>query len=698
MNAFLLTALVTVSLNANGVIRAHSVDKSAPDFVVEAIAGENAVQLPPGQWFLTPAAPGRWGESVLVTNDTHEVSLKLLPATTLHAQIKLPDRGRVNEVSVHLQTIDAVDLSHAETRVVNCPIARDRIDCAVPAGVQDLVFRIPGYTSLYRWNQALAAPAADIGVLAFKRGATFSGRVESPLKNVAIDVELTPSSRADENDAYRARKSVAKLVTHPNARGTFVFNVTPGRYVVRASSGKLVSEEREVTVTEGREIVLREPLRLEPKRSVTINIQPPLDPWQQHWRAKLIRKNPNGVTLNERFATVPESGIVKFDDALPGWYEVSVHRSNIDTWFSTSFDVDRDVDIAAPITFTRVRGIVRLGDQPLAARVTFANNAGLHLPVKTRADGTFLTLLPSIDGDRWPIVAVDAPRVSRVFHDVALEGADTPEALVELRLKANSLRANVVDETGVPVLNALVTFVAPTGEIKQVETNNGTATLDGLASGAYKLSALAKNAESEAPVTFDLPDDGDIHDATIVVGSVTTLRGEVRSSAGPIINASLFATPAQTAPPAIVSMPVDAVGEFQLEVPAATRDIVAAVSAPGFAFRMMRIPVTRDVIEVAMDQSGGTLVIDATDNAYVVHGGVALRSHIAAYLGHGHPAGKDAYEIPDVEPGVYSLCTLTEGEALMAAHPPDRCESGTLARGGTLTLKRSKPELKAALP
>ena len=190
---------------------------------------------------MTPSADGYWGETALVAMPSQRaaLSLQLVPATTIVGSVKLPRASSANELTVYLQSIDADDPTHPTTRALTCPIDHDRLTCNVPVGKYDLAFRIAGYVSVYRWGARLDGPRSDVGVLAFKRGSTFSGRVEfaqSSKTNPKIDVELSPASQTAENDAVRARKNASHLLTQPNARGFFSFNVIPGRYIVRATA------------------------------------------------------------------------------------------------------------------------------------------------------------------------------------------------------------------------------------------------------------------------------------------------------------------------------------------------------------------------------------------------------------------------------------------------------------------------------
>jgi hypothetical protein len=679
--------------HGSAMIHARRVDGAAAERDFDVQDGKT-IALPSGQWFLSASATGYWSEPRLVTASPArpEVLLELEPATRVHAIVKLPRPAKASELTIHLQTFEA----QPRTRSVVCAIAGERLDCDVPAGRQDLVFRIAGYSSVFRWGETLDRPRADLGTLTFRRGSTFSGRVEIPPgRDAKVDVILAPAGETPENDAFRARRSVARQNTRPNARGYFAFNVAPGRYVVHATAGDLISDEEEVTVVDGREAVLRDTLRLAPKRTLTINVHPAADPWNKTWKVTASRRNAAGIVIDQRTAETSPSGSVRLEGILPGTYSVSVHRSSLDEWFAARIEVDGDATLDVRIATTRVRGSVTLGKQPVAALITFFGENGMRLPVHSKADGTFLTLLPTVDGDKWHRVDVEctSPRVKRTLTDVALSGADSPEASLDIQLPSTSMEGIVVDgSSGEPAQNALVNIVTSDRDFKQIESADGTFAVAGLAPGRCKVAAATRFAESDAPIEVDLA-DGETKRVTITVDAITRLRGAVRSSFGNVATAGIFAIPAGSDPQVISAVPVTADGRFDVRLPPRTGEAVVTAAAPGFSFRMLRMPVPAGGgdSDIAVDQQGGTLIVEAEDarsplRPYLIHNGVALPANVVAYLSSARPLANARemmmFQISPIEAGAYSLCWMPRADV-----QSDRCASGTLARNGTLTLQ-----------
>jgi hypothetical protein len=175
---------------------------------------------------------------------------------------------------------------------------------------------------------------------------------------------------------------------------------------------------------------------------------------------------------------------------------------------------------------------------------------------------------------------------------------------------------------------------------------------------------------------------------------VQHLRGVIRSPDGPVIGAGLFATkPADLTRPLFLSR-VDQEGHFDFRFPAATSEVVVAINAPGFAFRLTRAQVSADEQTFGVEQNGGTLSVDTAPakpplRPYLMHNGAALLATSAVYIAGGtfeaNLSKRVKFTIPSVEPGPYSICWLAdEATAVSRIAPP--CIGGMLAPHGTLNL------------
>ncbi|HEX8029434.1 MAG TPA: hypothetical protein VF491_13265, partial [Vicinamibacterales bacterium] len=231
------------------------------------------------------------------------------------------------------------------------------------------------------------------------------------------------------------------------------------------------------------------------------------------------------------------------------------------------------------------------------------------------------------------------------------------------------------------------------------EMSDGTFTIHGLDAGRYSLTASSRERETEGPVVVDIQGESENrYDVVLKIAPASQFQGSVVSANGPAIGASVFIGPTNNAPSIVATIPVDTTGAFAFRVPPQTRDMLVAVAAPGFSFRMMRLPIPAAKLDLVVDQRGGMLSIEAPTaplRPYVIHNGAILSAFTVAYLARGrfltNPDERIHVEVPSAEEGVYTLCLLSKDEErgvrLGAPLPDPRCVSGALARHGVLKLK-----------
>jgi hypothetical protein len=153
-------------------------------------------------------------------------------------------------------------------------------------------------------------------------------------------------------------------------------------------------------------------------------------------------------------------------------------------------------------------------------------------------------------------------------------------------------------------------------------------------------------------------------------------------------------------------------GRFEVKVPSGTTELGLAVEAQGYALKMTRMPISRnnessDANTVTLDTSGGMLVLnlrpprhlaDSSVTPYLVHDGTieAVGTLVSWGTNQADPNGNRSAVLQTIEPGVYSLCLVmdpTELSALWLGAPPsNRCRTGSVEQGETLTL--SSPQLE----
>jgi hypothetical protein len=708
---YVLGSVLPINLHRHGASGASSGTLTAqnvvdPDRTLTFSLPASSIALAPGDWFLSAHLDGDWSEPrlVSVTGDAQAIDLDTFPLAKLTARVALKSGKVPRAMKVYFQRVSAGDLAAPAEGNVTCEIAKGVASCGLPAGDFDLVFRIPGYVSRYRWNTSLKPQTQfDAGTLLFVTGSTLSGRVEGPqgrdVRLDRVDVVVRPAAIPGANDEQRHRNDAARIVVHPTRRGSFAFDLPAGQFTIQASYNDLISDEVSADVTQAHEALLRHPLQLEPQRSVSVRVHPPLDPWSKPWTIALAKEDETGHLQSERSLRTEPDGGCRFDHVLPGPHSVTVVRSSNQTWASQTFDVDRDITLNIDVKAVRVTGTLHLGSKPLEAMAMVRSAAtGASGFFRSKPDGTFLAALPLPEHDTFDEIEVRAtmPVLKRTLSDVHLQRRDGTAELT-LALPARSISGMVVDELNRPTPNAMVDVLSPDGSLQQVESLDGSFAVIGLEAGRYQVRAATENRESIDLQTIALGglDDAAV-DVVIPVAPLRHLRGVVRAADGPVMGAALFATRPGDRRPIILSR-VDPNGYFDIRFPAATTDVVVAINAPGFAFRLARTPLQDTDETFAVDQNGGTLSIDIAvaktgSRPYLMHNGAALPAIVVARVAEvpllANPLDRVRFQIASAEPGTYSLCWLTEGTSVPTGAP---CLSGVLAPHGTLTLADDTP-------
>jgi hypothetical protein len=262
----------------------------------------------------------------------------------------------------------------------------------------------------------------------------------------------------------------------------------------------------------------------------------------------------------------------------------------------------------------------------------------------------------------------------------------------------------VVDESGHPVFPALVNITDPAGNFQQIESKDGTFVVNGAAPGRHLVRAQTPDADTEQPFAVQVHDENDVSQyVRVVVEPRMYIEGFVRSSFGAVPGAAVFARPAFDDGGNIFTVRTDAEGHFRFPLPPRTHDVIVSVTAPGFAWRLMRLTPGPEPVNIRVEQLGGTLSIDAALNKdgmrpFLLHDGAAISAFGFAYLANGlftsDPAERLRFDVADVAPGEYSLCWLTGIEESVAP-PAGHCVSGFVVPQSHLALRFAANESAA---
>jgi hypothetical protein len=662
------------------------------------VPGLGGFDLPSGSWMIEVVVPGYWHppEVVHLKDRDETVDFKLWPAATIHGIVKV-SKGETMpaELSVRFQSPPSVAVSdRLPVTQIKCPIQNGAWSCEVPAGVLDLRFRARRFTTEFRWKFPVpAGQKVDLGTFVLRRGSSVIGNVQLAPRLKAVDPEtrviLQPRSFGAPSGDH-GRESMHVLAAGADDRGFFAIEgVPPGEYMILAQQKNLSSLPQPVRVLQDAEIELLDPLILYPPRSLTIHITPELDPGGHPWHIRLYAEaGPGGRVDVIADDSLSHEGAWQHDGLHGSRYTVNLQTASGANWLNQTIDLPNDSNVInLQIPLVKVRGTLKLGDRPLAAKIYFGGESGgTSVPLESDAEGAFSGVLPKRD-EPWSEVTVvgTLPAVKRTLRDVkVVPRPDSDEVTVDLVLPSTYVLGNVVDQEGRPVAHAIINVQTTAHEpfVQVFGADDGSFEINGLPSGAITLQASAYLQESN---TVDVTvAEGDTARVKLVLKSNSVLTGRVISSIGPVAGARVSVIPTDTTSLATIPVTTNANGEFACPMTGGTREIDFSVEAPGFAYKMFHLTVPEKGIDVPLDQAGGTLIVDAppfdgndpSSLPFLIHAG-ARRA--VPYV------GRPAFE--KTEHGYrIRIAMLERGEYRVCIGATDRCVGGFLAPLGELSL------------
>jgi hypothetical protein len=659
-------------------------------------------------WIVTALAAGYWSAPQAPTADG---ILDLWPSGTIRGEAFLREKGApaVGEVLLRFRTSPAEGSKSVSLQgSLTCPVKEGRWSCEVPAARLDFSVRVRGHVSQHRWGQVVPRGSTlSAGRMEFIPGASLIGWVETRDRAVSpamCQLSLRPLAVVPSSKQEAAAQHWVTLSTTPNERGFFQFEaVPPGKYVVFAAAPGLSPVQDTVIIVEGAEAALKGHLILSKAETLEVFLSPPQDPSGRSWHVLLYAQRADHFDI----AADSDAGL---DGSwrMPGLtsgesFRVNVKTSDGELWYadSESFTLQsppqrRLVELGVE----RVQGLVTLGKQPLAATLTFGAWHGLESTVvKSNETGRFEANLPRL-GDWKVLVDSHSPPVRRVVEvNVARSTSDSGNN-VEIRLPSDALEGEILDKEGNKVPKVLLTAARRLStEVIQKDVDGGTFRLEGLADGDYEVRAEAARMNSEEYVVTVSEHEVDPGFLQIILRPQRAVRGRITSPSGSGAIGGAVQRLSPGAVPGMLGAPTsaDADGRFSAYVSEALQEVCLAVFAPGFATRVVRLPVQDEEQQIPVVQDGGTLIINqpADPNAFLIRRPVLYKSGCVLFPGllrEKWNRGKDRTLITGagVEGGDYSVCMLSFAEMNgYAGGKPGfpSCVHGTLQPFGTLTLK-----------
>jgi hypothetical protein len=682
------------------------------------VSGEStSVQLPTGsEWEVSPDLPGFWGaRKPLLVGPPGQVTrlvLDLWPMGSISGIVRVEEKGKPLPRQVLVRTLAVPSFVRrvpAPKGALDCPVdERGHWSCSLPAASFDLVISAEGFIPHYRWSVPVP-PGKDLslGTLALQRGASVAGWVAvegGALEPGACVARLSPLVAGGPDPA--AALDVERKAAERGVGKDGFFQLTglaPGAYALEVRQPGYSSVRiAPVRVAAQAETFLEEPLVLRRLLDLSLEISPALD-WLGHpWKVQIFRQEENSGKPNPlafEGSAQPDGGLV-ISGQPSGRFGITVLDSLGNRLADSQVSLDGPDSPAQRIEIDLItlEGTVRLGQEPLPARLWFGGRSGaMSLQMESDSEGRFQGVLPR-EGDWMVDVESAEPRLrSRTRLDVRANRAG--KATAEIVLPDTRVFGTVVDPQGKPVPKADVFAMTERVELLETADAVGTFELRGLPEGAAWLTS-SDDKRGSRRILVDLLDGRPVGPIELRLQATRKQSGRVVSPRGAVAGAQV-AILASTPPEGGGFAQTDPDGSFEVEVPEATQRVVAIVAAPGFALKAFEAPVGAP-LSLAVSEDRGDLEIrlamkrdelvrrDLT--VQVFQNGLSLLSNILHRwsLDQGEPwvEGAPAIRIPGLAPGEYRIC-LVPVRLPLEGHPASagpECASGLLFRGETLAL------------
>ena len=691
----------------------------------EAQANGVVLDLSEGVWQLHASAPGYWsqgGEIAVPSPAPASIRLTLWPAGSLHGEIlmgggeALPDAFEVRLSATPAPAAGtAIQQAHGPIHAeLRCPVDRGTWSCVAPSGIFDLRLEAAGYVPRYEWAVKLKAEdSTDLGQTVLRREVSVFGRAvrkdgsdpPGPCRAI-LQPDLTRHGGPPDPETTPPNEKSFAVPLSP--RGYFqILGLQPGRHLLSVNC-PAASGFRELHIQPQAETRIDPPLPLE-ELTLDVSVIPNADPTGQPWRLTIDETAPRFRRIAHRI-TISADGRWTRRGLTAGNYHAVISSADGTSWMERYFNLGAGSGpLLLRLASLKVGGRVRLNMQPVRARLMFFNDAGGKTATFTSDDdGRFQGLLPVAangKGTSWTVEAhvVQPPVTRRLLNVQVAVAGGAGLTWLDLDFPTVAVRGSVVSQEGQPQAGAHVTFEDSSGARTTTSTDDaGNFQISELQPGKYTAVAGSPEGVSDRmPIEVS---EGRESELKLVLTPSERATFYVVSNGVPVADAAVQVWIRPGVPREFVR--TDADGRFEVKVPPGTTEVGLTVGAPGYALKLLRMPISndndapQDMRTIVLDESGGKLVLnfhppgrtlDAFSPLYLVHNGAIQDARTLAGWGtdQAGPTGDGPAVVEAIEPGDYALCRVDPsqlGILWSGPLPADRCRTGSLEEGETLTL------------
>ncbi len=676
--------------------------------------GPSSLTLPDGDWRVEVVADGLWSNpaeiSVAKRDTIRHVALRVWPSATIRARASVPNGYEMPDVmAVNFRPPPGVEFEDPPKRTLRCPIRDGEFECELPAGTWDLRFLTPPWAPQFSWRaSAPAGEETDLGRLSLTLGGSLTGWVTAPAGTAPAGarVALYQAGTAQLSPSERARAATRELTATTNEDGFFeISGIAPGDFIVEARKDGLAVSKASVKIAPGHHIELVSPgLALEPEISLDVFVSPGQAPGAQPWRLILHEQigagTPEVKLVRVHDGPVSLSGAALVTGLEAGEYKAVLMSGEQAWWTDTIQAGGAHGPLIVDLPVVEIAGTVLLDGDPLPkAKLHFGGFSGQpRVTIHSDGDGYFFGAVPRPGSWLVGVHSAGAGIRRELEVDVDLQVGRQPER-IRIEIEDHAITGKVAMADGRAVESAIVTAVYEDRRMTYTTTDElGHYEVRGLPEGAVQLSASASRSRVSEVHTVDVT-NGDSVRQDLVLSERRTITGRVYSEAGSVVGARVLPTPVGVATLGISYKTTDSRGEFEFHVPQETAAVALQVEAPGFAVRLLTVPLdgVQDV-PILVGQDSGTLTIRAPADLEdrhlaIVHDGFAWPATMLAHLGDQAAGTVDSsvVNVAGLAPGEYWACSMT-GEEIslihrgMAIPKLAACRSGHLGANSTLEL------------